>query len=106
MFKMQLTACVFAPSVRSCEPEEGNSLDGFWHRIEVSTIFNSADVAVIAKMDLAAAVEFDESAAMANIQAVRPGMQVFKVSAQKAQAMEDFLHFLAQRRSQRMAAAL
>lgn len=44
------------------------------------TIFDSADVGVITKIDLAAAVEFDERAANANIQAVRPGMQVFKVS--------------------------
>jgi len=31
--------------------------------------------------DLAAAVEFDEAAAARNIQAVRPGMEVLKLSA-------------------------
>src|ERR1035437_7531466 len=39
--------------------------------LKYPTIFNSADVAVITKSDLAAAVEFDESAARRNIQAVR-----------------------------------
>src|SRR5271168_2939163 len=46
--------------------------------LKYPTIFNSADVAIITKMDLAAAVEFDEAAANRNIQAVRPGMEVFK----------------------------
>ena len=62
--------------------------------LKYPTIFNSADVAVISKMDLAAAVEFDESAADANIQAVRPGMHVFKVSAKNGAGMEDFFEFL------------
>ena len=46
-----------------------------------TTIFNSADVAVVTKMDLAPAVEFDWNAAYGNIQAVRPGMTVLKASA-------------------------
>src|SRR5271170_1767262 len=40
--------------------------------LKYPTIFNSADVAVITKMDLAEAVEFDEESVKANIQAVRP----------------------------------
>jgi hydrogenase nickel incorporation protein HypB len=63
--------------------------------LKYPTIFNSADVAVITKIDLAAAVEFDERAANANIQAVRPGMQVFKVSAKTNEGMDDCLQFLA-----------
>jgi len=47
-----------------------------------------------------------ESAALANIQAVRPGMQVFRVSAKTGIGMNDFLQFPAQRRSQRRATAL
>ena len=73
--------------------------------LKYPTIFNSADVAVITKIDLAAAVEFDERAANANIQAVRPGMQVFKVSAKTNEGMDDFLQFLADaltERSQKM----
>src|SRR6202451_4132642 len=40
--------------------------------LKYPTIFNSADVCVITKMDLAAAVEFDWHSAYGNIQAVRP----------------------------------
>lgn len=63
--------------------------------LKYPTIFNSADVAVITKYDLAAAVEFDEMTAMANIQAVRPGMPVFLVSAKTGEGMDNFLRFLA-----------
>lgn len=62
--------------------------------LKYPTIFNSADVAVITKMDLAAAVEFNEPAALANIQAVRPGMKVFEVSAKSGQGMDDFFNYL------------
>ena len=58
------------------------------------TIFNSADVAVITKIDLAAAVEFDWAAAEGNIQRVRPGMQVMKVSAKSGEGMREWLEFL------------
>src|SRR3982751_102276 len=49
--------------------------------LKYPTIFNTADIAIITKMDLAAAVEFDLAAARRNIEAVRPGMRVFEVSA-------------------------
>jgi len=62
--------------------------------LEYPTIFNSADVAVITKSDLAAAVEFDELLARRNLQAVRPGMQVLKLSAKTGERMADFLEFL------------
>src|SRR5256714_4635307 len=42
--------------------------------LKYPTIFNTADVAIITKMDLAQAVEFDSVAAHNNIQSVRPGM--------------------------------
>jgi hydrogenase nickel incorporation protein HypB len=62
--------------------------------LKYPTIFNSADVAVITKSDLAAAVEFDETVARRNIQAVRPGMQVLRLSAKTGEGMADFLEFL------------
>ncbi len=65
--------------------------------LKYPTIFNSADVAIITKMDLAAAVEFDYPAAYGNIQAVRPGMQVFRLSAKTGEGMEEYLEFLATR---------
>jgi hydrogenase nickel incorporation protein HypB len=51
-------------------------------------------VAVITKMDLAAAVEFDWPAALANIHAVRPNMTVLRVSAKTGEGMEEWQEFL------------
>jgi hydrogenase nickel incorporation protein HypB len=66
--------------------------------LKYPTIFNSADVAIITKSDLAAAVEFDEAAARRNVQAVRPGMEVFKLSAKTGEGIAEYLEFLEHRR--------
>jgi hydrogenase nickel incorporation protein HypB len=58
------------------------------------TIFNTADVAVITKMDLAEACEFDLQAARASIQAVRPGMKVFEVSSKTGAGIDEWLQWL------------
>ena len=58
------------------------------------TIFNTADVAVITKMDLAEAVEFDKRAALKSIEAVRPNMRVFEVSSKTGAGMDEWLEFL------------
>ena len=65
--------------------------------LKYPTIFNSADVAVITKSDLAEAVEFDSGAMRRNIQAVRPGMRVFQLSAKTGDGVEGYLGFLAER---------
>jgi hydrogenase nickel incorporation protein HypB len=62
--------------------------------LKYPTIFNSADVAVITKNDLAEAVEFDWPAARANVERVRPGMRMIRVSAKSGEGMEDWLGFL------------
>ena len=67
--------------------------------LKYPTIFNSADVAMITKMDLAEAVEFDSAAANRNIQAVRPGMTIVNVSSKSGAGMGDFLEFLRSRRA-------
>jgi hydrogenase nickel incorporation protein HypB len=59
--------------------------------LKYPTIFNTADVAVITKMDLAEAVEFDLGAALNSIQSVRPGMRVLKVSAKTGEGLCEFL---------------
>ena len=58
------------------------------------TIFNSADVAVVTKTDLAAACEFDWLAASRSIEAVRPGMRVLEVSAKHDDGIAGWLEFL------------
>src|ERR1700721_669232 len=45
--------------------------------LKYPTIFNSSDVAVITKMVMAHAAEFDLAAARRNIEGVRPGMKIF-----------------------------
>lgn len=70
--------------------------------LKYPTIFNSSDVAVITKIDLAAAVEFDEQAAKANIQAVRPHMRLLKVSAKTGEGMDDCLLLVAKMRAERL----
>ena len=49
--------------------------------LKYPTIFNSADVAIVTKSDLAAAVEFDRETAYRNIRAVRPGIEILETSS-------------------------
>jgi hydrogenase nickel incorporation protein HypB len=65
--------------------------------LKYPTIFNSADVAVITKIDLCEAVECDEAVMRANIQGVRPGMRCFSVSTKTGAGVEAYLQFLAER---------
>lgn len=62
-------------------------------------IFNTADVAVITKMDLAEPAEFDLAAARDSIQSVRPGMQTIELSAKTGAGMQHWLELLQSRRS-------
>jgi hydrogenase nickel incorporation protein HypB len=61
-------------------------------------LFNTADVAAITKIDLAAACEFDRVKALANIEAVRPGMRVFESSSKTGAGLDEWLAYLAERR--------
>ena len=62
--------------------------------LKYPTIFNTADVAVITKMDLAEAVEFDLHTARENIQAVRPGMHTIELSVKSGTGVTNYLSFL------------
>lgn len=62
--------------------------------LKYPTIFNTADLAIITKTDLAEAVEFDWRTARANIESVRPGMEVLAVSAKRAEGMEGWIQRL------------
>lgn len=69
--------------------------------LKYPTIFNTADVAVITKIDLVQAAEFDLVAAEQNIQSVRPGMQILKVSAKTSDGLDDLLRFIRTARQSR-----
>jgi hydrogenase nickel incorporation protein HypB len=66
--------------------------------LKYPTIFNTADVALITKMDLAAAAEFDLAAARGNIHRVRPGMPVLEVSTKTGQGLDLIYAMLEQNR--------
>lgn len=62
--------------------------------LKYPTLFNSADAAVITKVDIADAVEFDREAALRNLRAIRPGIRVFETSAKTGAGLEDWLTYL------------
>ncbi len=62
--------------------------------LKYPTIFNTADVALVTKTDMAEAAGFDWTAALANIQAVRPGMRTLGVSAKTGAGMPALLSLL------------
>jgi hydrogenase nickel incorporation protein HypB len=62
--------------------------------LKYPTIFNTADVAILSKMDLAEAVEFDLALCEKNIQSVRPGMRVFQVSSKSGKGFDQWMEFL------------
>ena len=74
--------------------------------LKYPTIFNSADVAVVTKIDLAKAVEFDWETSYRNIQAVRPGMEVLRASAKTGEGMPTYLELLEQRAQTRAKASV
>jgi hydrogenase nickel incorporation protein HypB len=65
--------------------------------LKYPTIFNTADLAIITKGDLAQAAEFDETSATENIHKVRPGMPILHVSAKRGDGMSDWLALVAKR---------
>jgi hydrogenase nickel incorporation protein HypB len=73
--------------------------------LKYPTIFNSSDVALITKNELAQAVEFDWETARRSIESVRPGMQIFRLSAKTGEGMQYFQEFLAERLAEHRAVA-
>jgi len=73
--------------------------------LKYPTIFNSADITIVSKNDLADAVEFDWKTAHASIQSVRPGMKVFRLSAKTGDGMNEYLAFLSQQLAEHRAVA-
>lgn len=63
-------------------------------------------MAIVTKIDLATAVEFDYATVYSNIQAVRPGMQVLQLSAKTGQGLDIYLDFLVMRLMELRSAAV
>ena len=62
--------------------------------LKYPTIFNTADIAMITKIDLADAAAFQRDAALRHIEMIRPGIIVMETSARTAAGMEPWLAFL------------
>jgi len=71
--------------------------------LKYPTLFNSADAAVITKMDIAVPCGFDRELALKNINEIRPGIRIFETSAKSSAGIEEWLAYLAEQRANRNA---
>jgi hydrogenase nickel incorporation protein HypB len=67
--------------------------------LKYPTMFNSADVAVIAKIDLAEACEFDRETALRNIREIRPGVKILETSSKTGTGFAEWFVLLAEARA-------
>jgi hydrogenase nickel incorporation protein HypB len=73
--------------------------------LKYPTIFDTADVAVVTKLDLADAVEWNRAAAHAAVARVRPGLPVIEVSARTGRGLDAWIEFLEARIALKRAAS-
>jgi hydrogenase nickel incorporation protein HypB len=69
--------------------------------LKYPTLFNSADAAILTKIDLAEPCAFDRDAALKNIRAIRPGIRIFETSAKTGAGIEEWLGYLKAQRASR-----
>ena len=69
--------------------------------LKYPALFNSADAAIITKMDIAEPCGFDRAAALKNINEIRPGIRIFETSAKTGAGMPEWLAYLAEERFRR-----
>ena len=67
--------------------------------LKYPTMFNSADAAVITKMDLAVPCGFDRELALKNINEIRPGIRIFETSVKSGLGLEEWLGYLEEKRA-------
>jgi hydrogenase nickel incorporation protein HypB len=69
--------------------------------LKYPTMFNSADAAVITKMDLAGPCDFNRELALKNINEIRPGIRIFETSAKTGVGLDEWLEYLEKERANR-----
>ena len=69
--------------------------------LKYPTLFNSADAAIITKIDIAEPCGFNREAALKNINEIRPGIRIFETSAKTGAGMADWFAYLAEEKSRR-----
>src|SRR6516164_2287896 len=62
--------------------------------LKYPTLFNSADAAVLTKIDIAEPCGFDRDTALRNIKEIRPGIRIFETSAKTGAGMAEWLGYL------------
>ncbi len=62
--------------------------------LKYPTIFNSSDIAIITKIDLAEVCEFDRKACYENIHAVRPNIPILETSGKKGIGFDEWFKYL------------
>ncbi len=62
--------------------------------LKYPTMFNTADVVVITKMDISEAVGFDRQLALENIDRARPGVKVIELSSKTGAGMDAWFEFV------------
>jgi hydrogenase nickel incorporation protein HypB len=65
--------------------------------LKYPTILNTADVAIITKIDMTEAADCDLATLRENIQRVRPGMPIFEISSKSGEGMREWLLFVTAR---------
>jgi hydrogenase nickel incorporation protein HypB len=71
--------------------------------LKYPTLFNSADAAVITKIDLAEPCGFDREMALKNIREIRPAIRILETSAKTGAGMVEWLDYLKEQRVSRSA---
>lgn len=69
--------------------------------LKYPTLFNSADAAIITKIDIAEPCGFDRAAALKNINEIRPGIRIFETSSKTGAGMTEWLTYLAEEKARR-----
>lgn len=64
-------------------------------------MFHSAQAAVINKIDLASAVDFDRELALSNLKRMSPGAQIFELSARTGQGLDEWCEYLVTQHARR-----
>ena len=62
--------------------------------LKYPTIFKSADIIIINKIDIAEAVEFKQDLALNNLKKINPQAEIFMVSAKTGEGMQSWYNYL------------
>ena len=62
--------------------------------LKYPTLFKTADIVMINKIDIAQFVDFDQNLAINNIQKIAPQARIFLVSAKTGDGMQDWYNYI------------